>query len=101
MADIRNDNAAAPVADAPKSRKRYAVQSLMGRWGDFTRRKDAEAAAKRQREADRQAGNAPGNVRVVSTLSNYPQPPNDNASAPKPLPCEARSSASEAIAPDD
>ena len=46
-------------------RSHYAVQSLMGRWGSFTRKKDAEAAARRQREADRQAGNAPGHVKVV------------------------------------
>ena len=42
----------------------YEIRSVRGSWGAFSRRKDAEAAAKRQREADRQAGNK-GGVRVA------------------------------------
>ena len=46
--------------------KRYYIQSLHGSWGDFSTKKAALAAAKAQREADRDAGNAPGHVRVVA-----------------------------------
>ena len=48
-----------------ETKTRYAIENNAGRWGQFTTHKDAERAAKAQRAADRQAGNAPGSVRVV------------------------------------
>jgi len=45
-------------------KKTYSVSGPMGTWGTFSRKSDALEAAKRQREADRQAGNR-GRIKVV------------------------------------
>ena len=42
----------------------WGVSGPMGTWGRFSRKRDAQQAAKQQREADRQAGNK-GAIRVV------------------------------------
>ena len=47
-----------------KVASKYTVEGPMGRWGMFTLRKDAEASAKLQREADRKAGKI-GRIKVV------------------------------------
>ena len=47
------------------ARKSYwGVQTWQGTWGRFSRKRDAQQAAKQQREADRRAGNK-GAIRVV------------------------------------
>ena len=70
----------------PKSKARYAIQSAFGRWGDFSRRSDAEMFAKQQREADRQAGNMPGHVRVVKVTPQQKRNPNSIRAQVRRLP---------------